>query len=93
MVAMAMLVVKVMPEGVETDMDKLKADCEAKITEVYGDVGEIRVKEVPLAFGLKFFEFTFIMTESLGGDIIEEKMSEIEGVASAQVIDFRRTLG
>jgi translation elongation factor EF-1beta len=93
MVAMAMLIVKVMPEGVETDMDLLKTDCETKITEVYGDVGEIRVKEVPLAFGLKFFEFTFIMTESIGGDIIVEKMNEISGVASAQVIDFRRTLG
>jgi translation elongation factor EF-1beta len=93
MVAMAMLIVKVMPEGVETDMDLLKTDCETKITEVYGDVGEIRVKEVPLAFGLKFFEFTFIMTESIGGDIIVEKMNELTGVASAQVIDFRRTLG
>lgn len=90
---MAMMVVKVMPEGVETDMDKLKKDCESMITEVYGDVGEIRVAEKPLAFGLKFFEFTYIMDESIGGDIIEEKMKEIEGVASAQVIDFRRTLG
>ncbi len=91
--AMAMLVVKVMPESVEVDLAKLKEDVEKAITELYGDVGEIRTEEEPIAFGLKALNFTFIMDESLGGDIIEEKLNTFDNVASAKVIDFRRTLG
>ncbi len=91
--AMAMMVVKVMPESVEIDLAKLKEDVEKIITELYGDVGEIRTEEEPIAFGLKALNFTFIMDEALGGDIIEERLDKVEEIASAKVVDFRRTLG
>lgn len=88
-----MMVVKVMPESVEIDLAKLKEDVEKIITELYGDVGEIRTEEEPIAFGLKALNFTFIMDEALGGDIIEERLDKVEEIASAKVVDFRRTLG
>jgi len=91
--ATAMIVVKIMPDTVEVDLAAIKKDAEAMIKEVYGNVGEIRYEEEPIAFGLKAQKFTFIMDESKGSEIIEEKLKEIPGVASAEVIDFRRTFG
>tara|TARA_Y100000310_G_scaffold317693_1_gene370866 strand:- start:287 stop:565 length:279 start_codon:yes stop_codon:yes gene_type:complete len=84
---------KVMPESVETDKEALKKAVKAKINEVYGDVGEIRDSEKPLAFGLVAFEFIFIIDEAEGTDKIQEEAAKVEGVGSAQVVDFRRALG
>ena len=72
--AMAMLVVKVMPDNVEVDLAKLKEDVEKTITEIYGDVGEIRTEEEPIAFGLKALNFTFIMDEI--DDTYRKKLQE-----------------
>jgi translation elongation factor aEF-1 beta len=84
---------KVMPESVETDKEVLKEAVKKKIVEVYGEVGEIRESEEPLAFGLVAFKFIFIIDESEGTDKVQEEMAKVEGVGSAQVIDFRRALG
>jgi len=84
---------KVMPETVETDRVVLKEAVKSKIDEVYGDVGEIRESEEPLAFGLVALKFIFIIDEALGTDRIQEEVGKVEGVGSAQVVDFRRALG
>ena len=84
---------KIMPESVETDKVALKDAIKKKIIEVYGEVGEIRESEEPLAFGLVAFKFIFIIDESEGTDKIQEAAAEVEGVGSAQVVDFRRALG
>ena len=84
---------KVMPESVETDKVALKEAVKKKIIEVYGDVGEIRESEAPLAFGLVEFKFIFIIDESQGTEKIQEEAAKAEGVGSAEVVDFRRALG
>ncbi|MDP3918725.1 MAG: elongation factor 1-beta [Nanoarchaeota archaeon] len=89
----AMMVLKIMPESVEVDLNELKEKVNESIIEIYGDVGEIQTEEEPIAFGLKALKFTFIMDESKGGDAIETKLADVEGIASANVIDFRRTFG
>ncbi len=91
--AKAIIGLRVMPESVDVDLGVLSENIDKAIKEVYGNVGEIRVTEEAIAFGLRALKFEFVMDESLGSDPIEEKVSQIDGVASAQVIDFRRTLG
>lgn len=89
----AMIVLKIMPGSVELDLKELAARVSAAIKKVYGDVGEIQVKEEPVAFGLRALLFTFIMEEAMGSDPIEAALEGMEGVASAQVLEFRRTVG
>ena len=89
--AQAGVTIKVMPESVEFDRTELKANVEAKIKEIYGDVGETRFEEEPVAFGLVALKFTFIIDENMGTDKLEE--AKVEGASDISVIDFRRALG
>ncbi len=91
--AEAMIVVKVMPDSVEVDLPSLEGRVRDVILEIYGEVGEIRKEEIPIAFGLISMQFTFIINEAIGSEAIEEALANVDGVANAQVIDFRRTLG
>ena len=91
--AKAMITVKVMPESVDVDLPSLEGRVRDVILDIYGEVGEIRKEEEAIAFGLIALKFTFIIDEALGSDPIETALTEVDGVAHAQVIDFRRTLG
>mgnify|MGYP001561689810 CR=1 FL=1 len=91
--AKALLTVKIMPESVEIDLPSLEGRVREVILDIYGEVGEIRKEEEPIAFGLVALKFTFIMNESIGTDVIEQALAEVDGVANVQVVDFRRTLG
>jgi elongation factor 1-beta len=91
--AFAGITLKVMPESTDVDMDELEREVKEKILKVYGEVGEIRVEEEPIAFGLRALKLTFVIDEKLGADPIEQAVAEIEGVASARVVDFRRAIG
>jgi elongation factor 1-beta len=82
--------VKLMPEGTEIDFDALKETAKKLVVETYGDMGEIRLVEEPIAFGLKALKVTFIIDEAKGADIIAEKFEKLQEVASAQVIEFIR---
>jgi len=88
---LAGVTIKVMPTGVEVDRTELKAKVEEKIKEGYGDVGEIRFEEEPVAFGLVALKFTFIIDEENGTDMVDNW--EVEGASDIMVIDFRRALG
>ena len=89
--AQAGVTIKVMPKSVETDRTELKGKVEDKIKEAYGDVGETRFEEEPVAFGLVALKFTFIIDEAKGTDMIDDW--EVEGAADNTVVDFRRALG
>jgi len=82
--------VKLMPEGADVDLEALKTKVKDAVKETYGDVGEIRMVEEPIAFGLRALKVTFIIDEEKGSDVIEQKLAGFEEVASAQVIEFMR---
>ncbi len=84
------ITVKVMPESPEVNLEELKDKGDKLVHDTYGEVKEIRVEEVPIAFGLKALQFTFIVREEKGSDIIQQKLSELEEVASATVTGFQR---
>jgi elongation factor 1-beta len=90
MVALAGITMKVMPESVDVDFGAIKKKSEAIVRATYGEVREIKFEEEPIAFGLKALKIIFIVEETLGSDIMIEKLSPLEGVASVECIGFQR---
>ena len=83
---------KIMPEGLETDLEKLKTEIKIKIkTFESGVLNEI--KEEPIAFGLKALIVTIALSEDEESDKVENALSEIKDVSSVEMIDYRRVVG
>ena len=82
---------KIMPEGLDTDLKAI----EEKIKTILEEMGGIfsGVKEQPIAFGLKALIVSFGYPEEKEIDEIGNKFSEIEGVSSTEMTDYRRALG
>jgi len=90
--AKVMVVLRIMPKGVEVDLDKLQEAVSKEITDFGGDI--IKVNKEPIAFGLNALDVEFFMDESVGSlDPLEEKISALEEVTSASTTSVRRTVG
>jgi elongation factor 1-beta len=90
--AQVIITLKIMPEGVDVDLGKIKDAATKKINGFGGDVG--RAEEVPVAFGLKSLNLIFIMDEKKGStEKLEDEISDIKGVQSVEVTDVRRAVG
>ncbi len=83
---------KIMPENLETDLEKLKTEIQKKVETFKSGVFE-EVKEEPIAFGLKALIITIALSEDEESDTVEKALSEIEGVSSVELIDYRRVIG
>ncbi len=83
---------KIMPSGVDIDMNKLKTNVGK---EILGFKGRIVREEIePVAFGIKALKITFAYEENRGGtDSLEARIIKIKGVESVDVIDVRRAIG
>ena len=88
---MTALQIQVMPESLETDLQKLKDNVEKKIVSVGGKIDNI--KEEPIAFGLKALIVTIAWPEEKDTDLAESTIQGIEGVSSTKIIDYRRAFG
>ena len=79
---------KIMPEGVDTDLEDLKIKLEAALPEgssVYGSEIE------PVAFGLKALKMVVLVGDLEGGtESVEEAFAAVPGVESVQVTDLGR---
>jgi len=77
---------RVMPTGVDVDLDAL----EAKIKKL---IKADRIKREPIAFGLVALNVTKIIPDA-GGELaaIEEKLKKLDGVSGVEVTDLTRTL-
>jgi elongation factor 1-beta len=89
----AIITFKIMPEDVETDLGPIKEKAEVIAREA-GAIGEMQVKEEPIAFGLKAV-LVLAMYEVEGADFdgTAAKMNELEGVQSAEVAKMDLALG
>jgi len=84
---------RIMPESPESPLHDIETQAMALIKDFAGDV-ETKTEITPVAFGLKAVDIKFVLDESKGGtDKLEEKISEISGVNSAEVTDVRRIVG
>lgn len=89
--ATVIVAVKIMPESPSVDLAELKASAQKKM-EVHGAKG-IAFEEQPVAFGLKAVLLKMAMPEEKGTDVIEKELSEISGVSSIIIEDYRRAFG
>jgi elongation factor 1-beta len=81
--ARVVMTMKIMPDGVEIDLDDLLERIKNVVPEGT-DVGAIETQ--PVAFGLIAIRMNLVRDESLGGtDDIEEAISAVEGVAQVEV--------
>lgn len=70
-------ILKVMPTGVDVDMEELKSEIQK--------LGPKAMEIVPVAFGLKALDVRFIRPDSEGGtEDLEEKIRKIDGVESVE---------
>jgi len=81
--ARVVMTMKIMPDGVEINLDDLLERIKNVVPEGT-DVGAIETQ--PVAFGLVAIRMNLVRDESLGGtDDIEEAISAVEGVAQVEV--------
>tara|TARA_B100001971_G_C18220008_1_gene556476 strand:+ start:1276 stop:1521 length:246 start_codon:yes stop_codon:yes gene_type:complete len=81
-----------MPEGIDTNLEKLEEKIKSKIESFDSGIFN-ESKEEPIAFGLKALIVTFALSEEIEIDEVENSLKELEGVLSAELIDYRRAIG
>ena len=91
--AKAVITFKLMPESPEVDLEPIKEEAK-RIAQEAGAIGEMQVKEEPIAFGLKAV-LVLAMYEVEGSDFdgIAAKMQELENVQSAEIAKMDLALG
>lgn len=91
--ARAIITFKLMPESPDIDLEPIKQQALA-IAKENGAIGEMQVKEEPIAFGLKaVLVLGMYAVEGKDFDGIAAKMGEIEKVQSAEVAGMDLALG
>lgn len=82
-----------MPESPEIDLEVIKKEAQ-EIAKEAGAIGQMQVKEEPVAFGLKaVLVLVMYNVDDADFDAIAAKMQEISGVQSAQVAKMDLALG
>ncbi len=90
--ANVIITLTIMPDSPEVDLKGIEENATKLITEFGGEVGKVDVQ--PVAFGLKSVGLVFVLDEAKGStEEVENKIAELEGVASAEVTDVRRAVG
>lgn len=77
---------RVMPKGTETDMEKLQANIKAAVPEGV----KLRGAQIqPVAFGLKCLKVSIIMPDMIegGADAVQAAFEKVEDVESVEVTD------
>ena len=83
---------KIMPKNPESNLDEIENQSTKLIKEFSGEVGKKEIE--PIAFGLNALKLFFVMDESVGStEALEDKIKEINEVASVEVVDVRRAIG
>tara|TARA_Y100000310_G_scaffold124475_1_gene123183 strand:- start:1210 stop:1485 length:276 start_codon:yes stop_codon:yes gene_type:complete len=83
---------KILPENIDIDLEKLQTSIKEKIESFKSGVVS-NIKEEPIAFGLKALIVTFAISEEQEIDQVENAASEIKGISSVELIDYRRAIG
>jgi len=81
-------IIRIMPEGVDVNLDDIKEKTEKEANRI----GKFHsAKIVPIAFGLKSLEVAVLMNDDAGGmDDLIGAVSKIEGVQSVEMTEVNR---
>ena len=91
--AKAIITFRLMPESPDTDLEPIKQRAQA-IAKEKGAIGQMQVREDPIAFGLKAVLVLAMYTvDDTNFDAIAEEMGQIEGVQSSEVAKMDLALG
>ena len=86
MVGAVIVTFKIMPEGVETDLDSLEKT-------IKKEINPQRMERVPVAFGLNSINIVKLVEEKEGEmDRVTEKIKNIKGVKEVEIINLTRSL-
>lgn len=88
---MTALKIKIMPESLDISLDSLKKEVEEKVPKLGGKISSLNEEDI--AFGLKALIVTIAWPEDKETGMVEAELAGIEGVSSAQIIDYRRAFG
>jgi translation elongation factor aEF-1 beta len=83
---------KIMPENLKVNLDELRKKIKEVIESFESGVFNEATKE-PIAFGLNALIVTLALSEDQIAENVENKIAELEGVSSVELIDFRRAVG
>ena len=83
---------KIMPESVDVSLKEIEEKAKEKIKNFGGDVATVEIE--PIAFGLNAVMISFFVDEKKGSpDPVADEIAELDGIASATIVDVRRTIG
>ena len=90
--AKVLVVIRIMPESLDIDLKELEKKADEKIREFEGKITKTEI--IPVAFGLKAIDLTFLVEESKGDtEPLENALREMDGVNSAEVTFVTRAVG
>jgi len=91
--ANVIITLKIMPESPEVGLNSVEEQTKNLIKEFAGET-ETKTEQEPIAFGIKALKIIFVMDENKGStEELENKIKELQGVNSVEVVDVRRAIG
>ena len=89
--AVVAIKIKIMPESLDVSLPDLQKKLEEKVSK--SGAMNVSFTEENVAFGLKALIIQLAWPEEKDTSSLETDLSEMEGVSSAQIIDYRRAFG
>ena len=87
----AAVIVKIMPNSPDTNLEEIQEKAKSTLEEQGAQ--NISFTQEDIAFGLKAIMLKMAWPEEKDTGLIEESLSKIENVSSAQITDYRRAFG